>query len=88
MHIPNKFDGRHYAIRSLLHYWQVGLAVMLGIMTGTAVLTGALIVGDSVRGSLKRLTIERLGKIDEILIADHFFSTQLVKRIQSEPPAI
>ena len=88
MDTPHKFDGRQYALKSLLHHWQVSLAVMLGIITGTAVLTGALIVGDSVRGSLQRLTIERLGKIDEILIADHFFAAELVQRIQSDPQAL
>ena len=84
----HKFNGRQYAFKSLLHYWQVSLAVMLGIITGTAVLTGALIVGDSVRGSLKRLTIERLGQIDEILIADHFFAADLVQRIESAPEGL
>ena len=88
MDTPHKFDGLQYAIKSLLHFWQVGLAVMLGIITGTAVLTGALIVGDSVRGSLKRLTIERLGKIDEILLADHFFSTELVDQLRADPNAL
>ena len=77
MTIAKSFSHRQYAQKSLLHYWRVNLAVMLGIITGTAVLTGALIVGDSVRGSLQRLTIERLGRINEILIADHFFSEQL-----------
>ena len=83
MTIAKSFSHRQYAQKSLLHYWRVNLAVMLGIITGTAVLTGALIVGDSVRGSLQRLTIERLGRINEILIADHFFSEQLATRLQS-----
>lgn len=39
---------------------------------------GALLVGDSVRGSLTDLTLERLGKIDLLLINDRFFDPQLV----------
>ncbi len=89
MELPNKsLSGRHYAVRSLLHYWRVNLAVLIGVVAGTAVLTGALVVGDSVRASLRRLTIERLGKIDEILIADHFFSMEVLNRLRSDQQAI
>ncbi len=31
-------------------------------------------MGDSVRGSLKTLALDRLGRIDELLVADRFFS--------------
>ena len=41
--------------RSLIHFWRINLAVLLGAAVATAVLTGALLVGDSVRGSLRRL---------------------------------
>ena len=53
------------------------LAVALGVAAATAVLTGALLVGDSVRGSLKHLALDRLGKIDQVLIADRFFRQQM-----------
>ncbi len=49
------------------------MAVVLGFAITTAVLTGALIVGDSVRGSLRDLALERLGTIDHGLVADRFF---------------
>ena len=35
--------------RTLAHYWRVNLAVLLGAGVATAVLVGALLVGDSVR---------------------------------------
>ena len=38
-----------------------------------AVLTGALLVGDSMRGSLRRLLLDQLGQIDEVLVTDPFF---------------
>ena len=49
---------------------------MLGVCVATAVLTGALLVGDSVRGSLRSLTLNRLGQIDAVLIAPRMFSSR------------
>ena len=46
--------------RSLIHFRWINLAVLLGAGVATAVLTGALLVGDSVRGSLRDLALERL----------------------------
>lgn len=72
------FTLGRYVRSSLSQYWRVQLAVALGVMVGAAVLTGALLIGDSVRNSLRRLTLERLGKIDSVLIADHFFHAGLL----------
>ncbi|MGB7344901.1 MAG: FtsX-like permease family protein [Pirellulaceae bacterium] len=55
------------------HNWRVSLAVALGVATATAVIVGALLVGDSMRGSLRSLTVERLGKTDSALIPGTFF---------------
>ena len=49
----------------------------------TAVLTGALLVGDSVRGSLRSLSLDRLGKIDSLMIANRFFRTDLATDLNS-----
>jgi len=54
--------------RSLIHYWAINLAVALAVAVGGAVLIGSLLVGDSVRGSLRRLALERLGRIDLLQI--------------------
>jgi ABC-type antimicrobial peptide transport system permease subunit len=64
-------------LRSLLHYRKVNLAVVLGAAVATAVLTGALLVGDSVRGSLRALTLDRLGAVDVALVRDGFFRDRL-----------
>lgn len=69
-----------YAYRSLTHRWRVNLAILLGAIVGTAVLTGALLVGDSVKYSLRRLTLERLGRIDSLLFAEHFFSPEIAQK--------
>ena len=69
--------------QSVAYHWRTNLAVVLGIMAGSAVLTGALIVGDSVRASLRRLTIERLGRIDEVLLAENFLRPELAPSVLS-----
>lgn len=74
-----------FILRSLLHHRRINLAVALGVMAATAVLTGALIVGDSVRGSLRDLTLDRLGKIDEVLVSDRFFRAELAAELTEQP---
>ena len=68
--------------RSLKHYWKLNASVALGAAVATAVLTGALLVGDSVKGSLRRLTLERLGAIDHALVAARFFRAELATDLQ------
>jgi len=51
------------------------------VATATAIITGALLVGDSVRGSLTSRVKERLGKVDDVLVASHFFRQGLAGEI-------
>ena len=67
--------------RSLSYFWRIQLAVLLGTVVATAVLTGALLVGDSVRGSLRDLTLDRLGRIDYALVSEHFFREELATNL-------
>ena len=69
--------------RTLLFHWRTNLAVGLGVVAGTAVIGGALIVGDSVRGSLRDMTLARLGPIDIALTAPRFFREDLAALLQS-----
>ena len=62
---------------SVRHFWKMNVAVACGVAVGTAVLTGALLVGDSMQGSLRDLVLAGLGRIDEVLVADHFFREEL-----------
>jgi putative ABC transport system permease protein len=71
-------------IAAFLHHWRMNFAVAAGAAVGTAVLAGALLVGDSMRGSLSNLALDRLGNIDEALIADRFFRVQLAEEL-SQP---
>jgi ABC-type lipoprotein release transport system permease subunit len=67
--------------RSLRYHRGIFFAVALGVAVGTAVLAGALVVGDSVRGSLRDLTLDRLGKIDHALVADRYFREALAEEL-------
>ena len=68
-------------VQSLLHYWRTNLAVLLGVIAGTAVIGGALVVGDSVKASLRQMTFDRLGKIDFALAGPRFVREQLAYEI-------
>lgn len=72
--------------RSLGYHRRIHFAVALGIAVTTAVLTGALLVGDSMRGSLRERALSRLGGIDELLVTDKFFRTDLVAEIKPPDP--
>ncbi len=67
--------------RSLVHYRSLHAAVACGVAVGAAVLAGALLVGDSVRGSLRGLTLDRLGAIDHALVAERYFRQELASEI-------
>ena len=73
-------------LRGLIHHWRLNVAVALAAAVATAVLTGALMVGDSVRGSLRDLTLQRLGRVDEALVRDRFFDADLVERSRRDGP--
>ncbi len=65
--------ARRYILRSLRHFWRTNLAVALGAATTVAVLAGALLVGDSVRGSLRELALLRLGRATHVVTSEYFF---------------
>lgn len=76
-----------FSWNSLKHFWQIQLTVAFCTAVATGVLAGALVVGDSVRGSLRSLTTQRLGTIQHALLADHFFYPDVLDR-QDTVPAI
>jgi putative ABC transport system permease protein len=77
--------ARQYLLASLRHYRRSHAAVVLGVAVATAVLTGALVVGDSLRGSLRDLTLERLGRIDHALVAEQPFRAALPAELAKQP---
>ena len=73
-----------YALKSLLYHKRIHLAVALGVAAATAVLVGALVVGDSMRSSLKAITLDRLDRVDEVLISDLFFRQELATELKQQ----
>src|SRR5215213_2695735 len=68
--------------RSLAYYWQTNLVVVLGVAIAVSVLAGALLIGESVRGSLRDLSARRLGKTDDLISAPNFFREQLAADLE------
>src|SRR5262249_36843520 len=78
------FTAATLARRSIAFYWRSPSRTMAGAAIATGVLTGALLVGDSVRGSLKAMALARLGKIDFALAAgDRLFRAELARETQA-----
>ncbi len=73
--------SRRYILASLAYHRRVHFSVAAGVAVATAVITGALLVGDSVRGSLRDLALERLGRIDSVVIAQQPFRAALAEEL-------
>lgn len=73
--------------RNLVHFWRTNLAVVAGVATAVAVLAGALLVGDSVRGSLRALFLQKLGSTTHAVVSNNFFREQLAEDIAKHFPS-
>lgn len=62
---------------SLRYYAGTNALVVLGVAVAVAVLAGALMVGESVRASLRELALARLGETDTVVSAPLFFRSAL-----------
>ncbi|HTE17292.1 MAG TPA: ABC transporter permease, partial [Armatimonadota bacterium] len=72
-------------LRSLRFHWRAHLGVLLGATLSTAILVGALAVGDSVRHSLRGMALSRLGNIHLALHGgSRFFRTELAGEVSGE----
>ena len=69
--------------RSLRHNARAHLGVVLGAAIGSAALIGALLVGDSIRGTLRDMALARLGDVTAALDSgDRFFRDKLGTALQ------
>jgi putative ABC transport system permease protein len=75
---------RKLILAALRYHWRTNLSVACAVMAASAVLTGALLVGDSMRGSLRHLLLDQLGQIDEVLVTDRFFRAKLADELESQ----
>ncbi|MCA8970747.1 MAG: FtsX-like permease family protein [Planctomycetes bacterium] len=75
-------------LRNLRYFWRSHVGVILGVAVATAVIVGALAVGDSVRASLSDIAHRRIGAIDvAVLSGDRFFRDDLGRRIERSLPS-
>ncbi len=74
-------------LQSLRHHARAHLGVVLGATVGSAALIGALLVGDSVRGTLRAMALARLGDTTVALdSSDRFFRDALADDLNAEFP--
>ena len=66
---------------SLRYYAPINALVVLGVAVAVAVLAGALLVGASVRESLRQIALGRIGATDIVVTAPTFFRTQLASDV-------
>jgi putative ABC transport system permease protein len=70
---------------NFIFYARKNLLLALGIAISGAVLTGALMVGDSVKYSLNRIVEQRLGKVTHVLKAgDRYFTRELSDAVRKD----
>ncbi len=70
-------------LKSLLHYRGLNLAVLAGVALTSAILSGALVVGDSVKESLRQNAASRISKIGQVVVGgDRFFTAKLAERLE------
>lgn len=70
---------------SLVFYWRTNVGVFLAALVSTAVLVGALAVGDCVRESLAVRAASRLGKTELAVVGQNrFFRVALAEKLAAE----
>lgn len=73
--------------RSAMHDRRALAGTFAGIVLAAMVLVGALIVGDSVRQTLRSAALARLGTVESAMITgDRFVRTELAKMIEQRDP--
>ena len=70
-------------LRSAAYHWRTNVAVGLGVAAAVSVLGGALLVGDSVRGSLRDLALSRLGRTGQVISSPAFFREALAADVSA-----
>ena len=77
-HVDASLTSRSMIVAGVRYNWRAALSVALGVAVATAVIVGALLVGDSMRGSLRELTVERLGKVVSVVAPGGFFDADSI----------
>ncbi|QIA07527.1 ABC transporter permease [Draconibacterium halophilum] len=76
-----------YIIKSFLHYFKANLLVAIGVAISTMVLTGSLVIGDSVRHSLTQATFYRLGETTHLVaVKERYFRQEMATEMETANP--
>lgn len=79
----------NYILKSFFHYLKANLLVALGVAISTMVLTGSLIIGDSVRHSLEQTTFFRLGETTHLVaVTERYFRQEMATEMETGNPEI
>ncbi len=81
----SRFTTGQFLQRSLRHHARSHIAVAIGVIVAAMVIGGALIVGDSVRDSLRSLTFLRLNAVDFAVVSPRFFREESVVTLRQQP---
>ena len=84
------FSLAQFVVNTARFHLKGNLAVLMGVVIATASLTGALLVGDSLRGSLADTVKNKLVWVNQAVLAQRFLSEKIVVEIgdKSSIPAI
>lgn len=78
-----------FIFRSLWYFKKKHLTILLGTALSTAILTGALITGDSVNYSLNQIVEKRLGGTDfALMTGDRYVRNELAEAIEQKLNAV
>jgi putative ABC transport system permease protein len=81
----------HVILRSARHHARTHTVIAAGIAVAAAVLSGSLLVGDSIHASVRRVILGRLGGVQAALVAPTFFrealATDLLATLATKGPA-
>jgi len=75
--------------KTFTHYFRQNLLVALGVAVSAMVLTGSLIIGDSVRFSLEQSTFSRLGETTHLVsVNERYFRQEMAIELETTNPEI
>lgn len=72
---------RSLPLRSAAYHWRSNLPVLLGVAVGAAVLAGALVVGDSLRGSLRDRALRQLNGVEASYVGPRLIRAEVAGQL-------
>ncbi len=75
---------RSFPLRNARFHWRSNVPVALGVAIGTAVLVGALVVGDSLRGSLRARAERQLNGVEASYVGPKLVRADIAKQLPGE----